>query len=351
VSPNAYGVNMLGCDRVNFKYCDFNAGAQVFKNNGLWYDYRRLHAIRMTNSGSTWNTNCDMVMNVFRGPWGRPLYANCLNGGNLTDNVFYNIGCDDMMMSQIHNVNIERNWGARKKFALTADNGLVDHSDFIQFSGLSNRCANTRLIGNVTMVGVWDGSNAGNHQQGIFGDQNNSCHDGLWIENNFILNNHKHAIAFSGNPGSNSTTNTNVNPWRNATVHCTGDVTASTPDRYQSNQSYNGINTYGENYISRTSEQGDMVGSYPQTLYVTMSANNYTAGNTYWENISRTSPGIYAARPKVGQPTHWAYTGGPKFGPYQRFDDIINRKIVPDVGRARAYWKVQYDPNNDILPA
>jgi hypothetical protein len=355
VAQNAYGVNILGCDRINWKYCDFNAGPQVYHSSDTdqtKYQYRRLHAIRMTNnpSGGTWCTNCDVVMNTFRGPWGRPLYANCLNTGNLTDNVMYNIGCDDMMISLIYNVNIERNWGARVKFAQWSGvpSNPLDHSDFIQFSGLQYTCVNNRVIGNVTMVGVWLGSNASNHQQGIFGDQNNSCHNGLELRDNFICNNHTHGIALSGNPGTNSTTNQNVVIWNNATVHCTGDSNGATIDRWRSNQSANGISSFGELYISRTSEQGNMLGSPTDTLYVTMSQNNYNAGLTYYTNIARTSPGIYDARPVVGQPTHWDYVGS-KRGPYQRFYDIIVSKVVPNIGRAPYYWALQYDPNGAIV--
>jgi hypothetical protein len=279
------------------------------------------------------------------------MYGNQMSDGNVTDNMNYHIGCDDMMFSQCFRMNIKRNWGSRVKYPKwsgdVSPNDPIDHADFIQMSNLSYASFDLVIEGNIIMRGVWPGVGANNTQQGIFGDGANSTQIRMILRDNIILNNHFHGISFAGAAGGASSSNSGVEVYNNSAIHMTGDATASGADRMSSIITSYGVSAGANNYMSKLSNQGTYISL--DSLYAIMSANNYTAGLVYYTNISPTSNGFYDLRPVTGQPTHWAYTGGTKKGAWQRFYDVIVGKVVPNVGRAAYYWQLMYDPNGDIV--
>ena len=157
--------------------------------------------VKLDNSANAQPTSIRIHMNLIEGVCEKAIYHNGSINGEVSDNVFVNVGGDQMYVGWGSGNQYLRNWGSRLNYP-SSENGRVgdpyDHGDFFQTYSPTVNMSNYTLIGNVYMMA------SGNHtldhpHQGIFGSQ--SLASGWNYRDNIIMNNSVHGISITGPSG------------------------------------------------------------------------------------------------------------------------------------------------------
>jgi hypothetical protein len=294
----------------------------------------------------------------------RNVVRHCAIGGHLMNGIFWEkgddhelIGCvffdmggDNIRVSDPARFKMIDNWGARRHRIFDPGDGKHDHLDFYQsYAGMSQ---NTRIREHTIRGNVWMPDpvtdREGTPTQAICNHDN--VVDDFIIEQNIIVTTSPWAIAFAANKSYSSPTPGQRNRVANNTVFRWVNSQNVAPHNaaivvHGANSTPGSGNNIHLHWDSSTQPSGGGV-------VIVRQGENYSNARSYYGGRGDTlnyGASFYDIRPLPAMATHWGQSAAP-IGAARRFREVIEEGKHPgnQPGPVAQYWRDQYDPRSQI---
>jgi hypothetical protein len=317
------------------------------QRNDLFQPYANNHGAHFGNTSLRRAANGHVRCCAVGGHLGKGLTSRGGDNIEFIENVFWNMGGDDTFGAG--NLRVIDNWSARERFVHQSDparSNTRDHPDASQLyaGAATNRIADGVIRGNVIMNRIVNPV-ASLPMQGFVAFDNPL--DNFVIEQNFALINSQWGVEYTPKQGSGS---------NNICRHNAGLRTIDGPGSLNwVTVRVSGLNAASRRNIHASHGTSALPsGSDSVRITITSTEAGRQAQLAYYGGAGnsaalRLASSYYDCRPAVGSEAHWDHSD--PVGPALRFKEVIvdGKHPANRPGPAGAIWRMQYDPQRQIM--